>query len=100
MAYLIDAWLDEGVPRVRICDAQTGAVRLDWIRDKKASGKCQNPDPDHEANSEVAARDALQRLFKELILLSCAAKLDCAHPWSALEISGSCIHCSACTTQL
>lgn len=99
MAYLIDAWLDEGVPHVRICDAQTGAVRLDWMRDKKGSGKSQDPDPDHETDSEVAAREALQRLFKELILLSCAAKLNSAHPWSVLETGDSCIHCSACTTE-
>lgn len=99
MAYLIDAWLDGGVPHLRICDAQTGAVRLDWTRDKTVNGESQDSNTDQALNPDRIAREALQRLFKELILLSCAAKLGSTHEWSSLEFGDTCLHCVACTTR-
>lgn len=30
MRYIIDAWLEDGDPRLSIRDADTGAVRMQW----------------------------------------------------------------------
>lgn len=86
MAYLIDAWLENGVPQLRIRDAQTGAVRLQWTREPAGDGS------ENECDGDRIAHGALQRLFRELVLLSCADKI-------AQQISPAsemCLHCTAC----
>lgn len=64
MHYLIDARLENGIPHVTIRDADTGRVRLQWIR----AG-------DGETADDQAAGQALHGLFRDLVLLSCTDKL-------------------------
>jgi hypothetical protein len=73
MRYLIDAWLDEGDPRLKITDADSGAVRLQWIYRR---------DPSHALTAHACAEgppcagcSALHCLVNHLILLACADKL-------------------------
>lgn len=90
MAYLIDAWLEEGIPHLRISDAQTGTVRLQW------TGENGSQSESHDADCDHLTRKALQRLFRDLVLLSCAGKLTPATHWQSSSISNACLHCDAC----
>lgn len=73
MRYLIDAWLDEGDPHLKITDADSGAVRLQWIYHRT--------DPHHGKEQECpegpacAGCTALHCLVNHLFLLACADKL-------------------------
>lgn len=58
MGYYIYAWLEHGDPRLRVIDAQTGSTCLRW--DYHDSGPS-NPNDKKE----------IQRLFRELLLLTC-----------------------------
>lgn len=58
MSYQIDAQLNKDQAELRIIEAETGRVRLAW--------EC----PMHEAGTADARRLELQRLFRELMLLS------------------------------
>lgn len=58
MSYQIDAQLNNDQARLRIIEAETGRVRLAW--------EC----PMHEAEDGRSGRLGLQRLFRELMLLS------------------------------
>jgi len=86
MAYLIDAWLERGVPQLRIRDAHTGAVRLRWTRESTGN------EADHAFTCDRIAREALQRLFRDLVLLSCTDKIAA----EVARASEACLHCTAC----
>ena len=62
MGYHIYAWLDEGQPKLRIVDAGSDSVCLDWTYEDG-----QVPDP--------KARKEIQRLFRDLLLLTCRQSL-------------------------
>lgn len=66
MNYLIDAPLERGRPQLRVVDARTGAVRLQWT-DSAAREVC-----DGEEACTCGARASLRQLFKALIVLACA----------------------------
>lgn len=92
MAYLIDAWIEEGAPRLRISDAQTGNVRLQWTGDKASENESL------DGACDPLARKALQRLFRDLVLLSCAGKLNTpASQWRSTSLEDACLRCDACT---
>ena len=58
MSFHINACLVDGIPRLELFDSQTGDCRLQWQY---------NPDsPDHDAGGAE-----VQRLFHQLILLTC-----------------------------
>lgn len=62
MGYRIYAWLDDGRPTLRIVDACSNAECLNWrlpSEDESASG----------------GQKAVQRLFRDLLLLSCRQRL-------------------------
>jgi hypothetical protein len=73
MRYLIDAWLDEGDPRIRITDADSGTVRLQWIYHRTH----------HRSDTELGCSEvppcagcsALHCLVNHLFLLACSGKL-------------------------
>jgi hypothetical protein len=73
MRYLIDAWLDEGDPRVKITDADSGTVRLQWIY--RRSPSLSGTDHDCAEDPPCAGCSALHCLVNHLILLACADKL-------------------------
>lgn len=58
MSYQIDAQLNNNQAQLRIIEAETGRVRLAW--------DC----PMHEPGGADEGRMRLQRLFRELMLLS------------------------------
>lgn len=60
MGYLINAWLEDGAPRLRIIDPKNGNTTLAW----------DYPNPDND--TESIHKQELQNLFKKLILLTCA----------------------------
>lgn len=73
MRYLIDAWLEEGDPRLRITDADSGAVRLQWIYRRSPSRT--GTDHDCTEGPRCAGCSALHCLVNDLFLLACADKL-------------------------
>jgi hypothetical protein len=72
MRYLIDAWLDEGDPHLRIIDADSGSIRLNWVYPRSAI-----QDVEHDCNdkSPCGGCSALHCLLNHLFLLSCIDKL-------------------------
>ncbi|MFQ3261032.1 hypothetical protein [Reinekea sp.] len=58
MSYHINAWLEDGKPQLQIVDAQSKAICMSW---SYAPNKEQSYKERHE----------IQRLFKELLLLTC-----------------------------
>ncbi|MGD8975994.1 MAG: hypothetical protein PVG91_00205 [Gammaproteobacteria bacterium] len=62
MGYHIYAWLDEGQPKLRIIDAGSDSVCLDW---SYQGGQVQDPN----------AKKEIQRLFRDLLLLTCRQSL-------------------------
>ena len=55
MSYHIDAWIENGVPQVKITDARTGREQIRW------TGRAQ--------------ADDAQQLFRKLLLVGCAHRL-------------------------
>lgn len=67
----IDAWLENGAARLRIVDADSGRVRLDWSYAEAARrSACASCNPLDEG-----ARAALDELINGLFLLACADAL-------------------------
>ena len=62
MSYDINAWLEDGEPRLQIIDADSGTVRLAWCYRKP---KKDEVDAEHDLE-----RLAVKKLFQELFLLS------------------------------
>ena len=91
MRFTIEAGLAQGVPRLRIFDADSGALRLQWRYP---------PEPSHSGEHETAgcnqhdcaARAHLHSLMRDLFLLSCASNVGLARAVA----SDRCIHCDAC----
>lgn len=94
MSFNIEASLLQGTPRVRILDADSGALRLHWHYRNALIQACQ----DRAVCSEdhlCSARANLHALMRELFLLSCSANprlldLDAA--------ADSCLLCDGCTS--
>lgn len=75
MGYHIYAWLDDGRPKLRVVDAGSQSVCLDWS---------------YEAGSgeQAEARKEIQRLFRELLLLTCRQSLTPVRRFSILPPGG------------
>jgi L-rhamnose mutarotase len=58
MSYHINAWLEDGMPRLQVIDAQTRTICMSW-------SYTPNKDQSYKERHEI------QRLFKELLLLTC-----------------------------
>ena len=91
MSFLIDAWLESGIPQLRIRDADTGVVRLRW--DHASFLEAANA----EEHQHVATR-SLQCLFKYLVLLACASNLALAEGVRSTDFTEKCVGCGACIT--
>ncbi len=63
MGYIIYAWLENGNPRLQIVDAQSQAVRVSWEYHNQGEGM---PNDKKE----------IQRLFRDLLLLSCEQEVE------------------------
>ncbi len=64
MSFQIYAWLDNGQPRLQIIETQSGAIHLSW-RYKDDAGE----------NNKPKDKKEIQRLFKDLILLTCKQEI-------------------------
>lgn len=82
MRYSVDAWLENGAPRLRLVD-ERGAVRLDWV--------CRGED----TRRDCAARTELQRLFKDLFLLAGTARM-CEIGSVGQALADACLTCGEC----
>ena len=91
MSFLIDAWLESGIPHLRIRDADTGVVRLRWDHASFLESA------DREEDQRVANR-SLQCLFKDLVLLACASNLALAEGVRSTDFTEKCVGCGACVT--
>lgn len=58
MSYHINAWLEDGHPRLEIVDAHSKSVCMSWSYKSRAG-------------LEGKDKTEIQRLFRELILLTC-----------------------------
>jgi hypothetical protein len=76
MRYLIDAWLDKGDPRLKITDADSGAVRLLWAY-RRAQPNTGDKEQGCVNGSPCAGCSALHCLVNHLFLLACADRLAC-----------------------
>lgn len=91
MSFLIDAWLESGIPQLRIRDAETGVVRLRWNH----ASFLRTGD---EAECQRGANRSLQCLFKDLVLLACASNFSTADGAGATDFTEMCVGCKACVT--
>lgn len=58
MGYHIYAWLEEGLPRLRIYDSETGRLSMSW-----------DYRPEHSlGETPVLQQEELKRLFRDLLL--------------------------------
>ena len=60
MSYTVNAWLEDGVPRLRLINAHSGSTSLAWDFPKEI------------INQEALYKHEMQKLFKQLLLLACA----------------------------
>lgn len=78
MPYTVEAWMEEGVPRVRLRDPASGSVQLDWT---------------------VGGADAgagLQQLMKDLIRIACVERLALSSRGQNRHLGEECMHCWGC----
>ena len=73
MHYQIEAYLVRGNPRLRIKEAESGAVRLVWDSPKRSKVEI---GPEQALAQSLAAEEALQKLFRSLFLLTTAQYLN------------------------
>ncbi len=82
MTYMIDARLEQGAPSLTLIDATTGEQRLHW-----------------RGNNKITDENDWKRLFKRLILLSCADRLSLLQRAASPAFGGECIECRTCIDQ-
>jgi len=82
MTYMIDARLEQGTPSLTLVDAVTGKERLHWRGDNMA-------------NSE----NDWKKLFKRLMLLSCADQISLVQRTKSPIFGRECIECRTCIDQ-
>ncbi|MCF6235912.1 MAG: hypothetical protein L3J70_06000 [Gammaproteobacteria bacterium] len=78
MTYMIDARLEQGAPSITLIDAVTGKERLHWRGD--------NSPQKHD----------WQSLFKRLMLLSCADRINLVQRSKSPSFGEECLVCTTC----
>lgn len=73
MRYVVDARISNGKPSLRVIDAVTGAVRLQWTLGKINRMFAENRIPEEEFLRPE--RYGMNLLVKNLFLISCAQEL-------------------------
>lgn len=61
MGYYIYAWLDNGNPQLQVVEAKSNAVCISWSY--------------QASDNEVYERKEIQRLFRDLLLLTCKQEM-------------------------
>lgn len=80
MAYRINARLEQGTPSLTLIDASTGEERFHW-----------------RGNSSNA--HDWQKLFQQLVLLSCADQLGLSQRSTSPQFGEECLRCTECIDQ-
>ncbi|MEZ5525041.1 MAG: hypothetical protein R3E62_08820 [Pseudomonadales bacterium] len=60
MSYTVNAWLEDGAPRLRLINSRSGDTSLTWDFPKEVQ------------HQEQLYKQEMQKLFKQLLLLACA----------------------------
>lgn len=60
MSYTVNAWLEDGAPRLRLINSQSGTTSLAWDLPKET------------LHQEKFYKREMQKLFKQLLILACA----------------------------
>ncbi len=60
MSYTVNAWLEDGAPRLRLINTRSGDASLIWDFPKEV------------INQESRYKQEMQKLFKQLLLIACA----------------------------
>ena len=79
MTYIINARLERGAPSLTLIDAVTGEERLHWLRENMSGGE-----------------RAWEELFKRLVLLSCADRINLAQRAQSPLFGNECVECTVC----
>ncbi len=82
MTYMINARLEQGIPSLTLIDAATGKERLHWRSDNMANGE-----------------NDWKKLFKRLMLLSCADQISLIQCAKSPAFGDECIECRTCIDQ-
>ena len=82
MTYIIDARLECGAPSLTLIDAVTGEERLHWRCEGMGGGE-----------------RAWQNLFKQLLLLSCADRINLVQCAQSPFFGDECVGCTVCIDQ-
>ncbi len=82
MTYMINARLEQGTPSLTLVDAVTGKERLHWRGDNMANGE-----------------NDWKKLFKQLMLLSCADQISLVQRAGSPAFGDECIECRTCIDQ-
>lgn len=80
MTYMINARLERGAPSLTLTDAVTGEERLHWRGGNKHYGEYD-----------------WQSLFKRLVLLSCADRINLVERSKSPTFGEECLICTTCT---
>lgn len=96
MSYQINAWLEQGEPRLGIVNAQTGEIQQLWRLSKirSARGKPVQRELSHRQQS------AIQQLTKTLFLLGCAEDISLAQRAQAGNMGDVCLNCDGCAEDI
>ncbi len=79
MTYMINARLEQGAPSLTLVDAATGQERLHWRGDNTKHGEYD-----------------WQSLFKRLMLLSCADRINLVQRSKSPDFGEECLICTTC----
>lgn len=94
MSFHIEANLHQGEPRLRVFDADSGALRLHWRYRTALTQACRGQGVCNEDHL-CAARANLHALMRELFLLSCSSKFGLTGIDAAADACMHCDHCAA-----
>ena len=96
MSYQIDAWLEQGEPRLGIVNAQTGEIQQLW-RLSKISSPRKNPER-RVLRRELSRRQqsAIQQLTKALFLLGCVEDISLVQRAQTGNMGDVCLNCDGC----
>ena len=88
MSYVIDAWLEGDEFRLKIMDADTRVVRMQWAY-PSGSG--------HAVSCPCGAEASLHELFKSLFLLACPDRFSLSEASRLTGFGDECLRCDGCS---
>lgn len=97
MSYIIDAYLEQGQPHLRVVDSRTGKIRLRWVDSSAWAPTSEESGPVCTgAGCTCGAQASLRRLFKALTVLACVERISLAERRQSAGFGEECLECTAC----